>query len=183
MNLRKFFVGRTVGFIIVLIVAAIVAGFWGRGTDKKPEAINDYKDAEYVIEGMPVKLSGGKAETEAAPGSASKIVTKYFGNSVATDLDGDSRDDVVFLITQNSGGSGTFYYAVAARNTPNGYVGSEAFLLGDRIAPQSSEVGEGRSVIVNYAVRAEGEPFTTQPSIGKSVQLILDTGTMKLREV
>lgn len=141
------------------------------------------KNATYVIEGTPVTLVNGTAEQEAAPGSASKIVTQYFGNDVSTDLDGDGRLDTVFLLTQSTGGSGTFYYVVAALNTEEGYKGSQALLLGDRIAPQSTSVGENGTVVVNYAERAPGESFATPPSIARSVIFKLDPATMQFGEV
>jgi hypothetical protein len=46
----------------------------------------------------------GISETEAAPGSASKIITRYFGNELRTDLDGDDVEDIAFILTQSSGG-------------------------------------------------------------------------------
>lgn len=155
-------------------------------------AARDPKDATYVVEGRPVTLSNGLSEVEASPGSATKIVTRYFGNEVKHDLNDDSREDVAFLLTQETGGSGTFFYVVAALNTPAGYVGSRAVFLGDRIAPQSTSVDEGKTtngtdrrnvIVVNYAVRAPGEPFTAQPSVGKSVWLKLDPNTMQFGEV
>jgi hypothetical protein len=143
----------------------------------------DYKNAEYVIEGRRIKLNGGVAESEAAPGSASKIVTRYFGNEIEHDLNGDGRDDVVFLLTHETGGSGVFYYVVAALDTEQGYVGSHGLLLGDRIAPQTTEIGTNGVVTVNYADRAPGESFSTRPSVGKSIRLLLDAETLQFGEV
>lgn len=142
-----------------------------------------YKDAQYLIDGQTVQLKNGVAETESAPGSASKTITRYFGNEVKTDLDGDGREDVAFVLTQSTGGSGTFFYAVAARNTPAGYIGSDGYLLGDRIAPQSTELSKNPRqkyvVVFNYADRAPGEPMSVQPSVGKSVYLKLDPVRMQ----
>ena len=149
----------------------------------QPAGAADYKNATYIIDGRSVTLVNGVAEEEAAPGSASKIVTRYFGNEVRKDLNGDGREDVVFLLTQQTGGSGTFFYAVAALNTPQGYVGSQGLFLGDRIAPQTTESGRGNIVIINYADRAPGQPFTVQPSVGKSIWLLLDPATMQFGEV
>ncbi len=140
-------------------------------------AVKDYKNIAYTIDDSSVTLTNGVSEMEAAPGSASKITTTYFGNEIRKDVDGDGSEDVVFLLTQNSGGSGTFYYVVAALNTPNGYVGTSAFLLGDRIAPQTTESGQGKSVVVNYADRAPGQPFTVAPSVGKTAHIILNPQT------
>lgn len=139
----------------------------------------DYKNIEYVIDGKPILLKNGMAETEIAPGSASKLATRYFGNELTTDLNDDGREDVVFLLTQEMGGSGVFYYVVAALATDQGYAGSDGYLLGDRIAPQTTEVSRNprhqNVIVVNYSDRAAGEPMVTPPSIGKSVYLKLNS--------
>jgi hypothetical protein len=111
--------------------------------------------------------------------SASTVTTQYFGNEVVHDFDGDGRSDTAFLLTQNTGGSGTFFYLVVALNTANGYVGSNGFLLGDRIAPQTTEMNKNH-IVVNYADRRPEESFATPPSIGKSIYLMFDTKSMKL---
>jgi heat shock protein HslJ len=146
-----------------------------------------YKDSSYTIDGNIVSLVGGVSEVPVVPGSASKVVTQYFGNEVMTDLNGDGRKDVVFLLTQNTGGSGTFYYVVAALDTDKGFIGSQAYLLGDRIAPQTTEVSRDTQrrgvIVVNYADRKAGESFSTPPSVGKSVWLKLDPVTLQFGEV
>jgi heat shock protein HslJ len=99
------------------------------------------------------------------------------------DLDRDGREDIVFLLTQEAGGTGTFYYVVAALTTERSYRGSQGLLLGDRIAPQTTESGRDGIVIVNYADRAPGEPFTAEPMVNKSVWLLLNPATMQFGEV
>ena len=150
---------------------------------KQAHGPSDYKNATYVIEGAPVTLTDGVAETDSAPGSATKIETKYFGNELFTDLNNDGREDVVFLLTQNPGGTGTFFYVVAALNTERGYIGSDGYFLGDRIAPQTINDSQNprhkNVIVVNYADRAESDPMTAQPSVGKSVYLKLDQSHMQ----
>ena len=167
--------------LLVFLVALILIG--GFLLFNSSVVATDHKNAEYLIEGQRVKLHDGMAESEVAPGSASKIVTRYFGNEFKTDLNGDNREDVVFLLTQSGGASGTFFYVVAALNTAEGYVGSEGYFLGDRIAPQTTEASQNPQhknvVVVQYADRAHGEPMTAQPSVGKSVYLKLDPVTMQ----
>jgi hypothetical protein len=114
----------------------------------------------FIIDNVPITLINGVSEIESAPGSASKIITKYFGNEVKADFNGDGVQDSAFLVTQTTGGSGTFYYLVTS-------LGGEAKLLGDRIAPQTTEWRNGM-IVVNFAERKEGEPMTTAPSIGVS---------------
>lgn len=178
------------GFAVLLIGFAIM--FVRQNPDKPESFANNYKDATYTIDDRSVTLIDGNAQTEAAPGSASKIITSYFGNEAKHDLDGDGREDTVFLVTQETGGTGFFYYVVAALNTRDGYVGSHAFFLGDRIAPQSTHMDEGMTangtrrdnvIVVNYADRATGEPFAALPTVGKSVWLKLDPVTMQFGEV
>ncbi|HRH55704.1 MAG TPA: hypothetical protein PK609_02455 [Candidatus Paceibacterota bacterium] len=168
--------------IVLLIVLFFVFNAYIYN-EKQATATADYKNAEYFIDGSPIQLKDGVAVVEAAPGSASKITTRYFGNEYESDLNNDGREDVVFLVTQDTGGSGTFYYVVAALNTERGYVGSDGYLLGDRIAPQtinaSSNPRHKNVIIANYADRAANEPMTAQPSIGKSAYLKLDIESMR----
>lgn len=169
--------------VLILLGAAFFAFNSFLPKEKQSPAAADPKNAEYVIEGERIRLANGVAEAEGAPGSSSKIVTRYFGNELMTDLDGDGRDDAAFILTQERGGSGTFYYAVAARNTREGYVGSDGYLLGDRIAPQSTNVSPNprhkHVVVFNYADRLPGEPMTARPSVGKSVYLKLNPASMQ----
>lgn len=143
----------------------------------------DYKNISYSIDGQQIKLVNGVSDVAAAPGSASRIVTRYFGNEIRADLNGDSREDIAFIVTQQTGGSGTFYYAVAALNTLNGYVGTDGYLLGDRIAPQATTMSPNPKhkyvVVFNYADRKTGESFATAPSVGKSAYLKIDQASMK----
>jgi hypothetical protein len=166
----------------ILLVMVVALGFVAfnqtREVQKSDEVlIPDYKNAVYNIDGKDIKLNNGYSE-EAIPQSTAKIITRYFGNDLITDLNNDGRDDIVFLITQETGGSGTFYYVVSAINTVNGYIGSDGYFLGDRIAPQTINNSQNPKhknvVVVNYADRKEGEPMIAQPSVGKSAYLKLD---------
>ncbi len=172
---------------VVILLIVVAAVFYIRSASvsevQKTSTADSYKDATYTIDGKQVVLKDGVSETEAAPGSAAKITTRYFGNDLSVDLNNDGKQDVVFLLTQQTGGRGTFYYAVSAIQTDHGYVGSDGYLLGDRIAPQAITMSQNPKqqnvVVVNYAERAAGEPMTTPPSVGKSAYLKLDTATMQ----
>jgi hypothetical protein len=56
---------------------------------------------------------------------------------------------------------------IALLSSGNSYQGTNAVLLGDRIAPQASGFQNGQ-IIVNYAQRKLGESMTAQPSVGAS---------------
>lgn len=142
-----------------------------------------HKNAEYSIGGRSVRLVDGVADEPAAPGSAARLVTRYFGNEAWGDLNRDGREDVAFVLTQETGGSGTFFYAVAALDLERGFAGSQALLLGDRIAPQSTVMQPDGTIVVAFADRAPGESFSTPPSIAKSIQLKLNPATLQLAEL
>jgi heat shock protein HslJ len=175
-----------VAALVGAAAAASLAACAG-GNDEQRDAAAvpraDHRNIAYSIGGQTVRLVDGVAEAAAAPGSAANIVTRYFGNEVRGDLNADGREDVAFLLTQETGGSGTFFYAVAALDLPSGLVGSQGLLLGDRIAPQTAELREGGVVAVSYAGRAPGESFASPPSVGKTILLKLNATTMRLGEV
>ena len=166
---------------LILLVVILVGGFFILNSyiynEKQAPAAADYKNAEYVIEGERIRLVDGFAESviDDGPGMDVSVTTRVFGNELVTDLDGDGTEDVAFIVTQERGGSGTFFYAVAALNSERGYVGSDGYLLGDRIAPQTTNVSPNPRhkyvVVFNYADRAPGEPMTARPSMGKSAYL------------
>jgi hypothetical protein len=80
--------------------------------------------------------------------------------------------DTAFLVTQDRGGSGLFYFVVVALKTATGYTTTNAFLIGDRIAPQTTEINtSAQELYVNFAERNAGEPMTTKPSHGATLYL------------
>jgi hypothetical protein len=166
------------GLIVIAIISAGLVWFSTKDNMGSPQSVTDYMNATYMFDGKPVTLTNGIAEVPSAPGSASMTTTKYFGNVAKGDLNEDAIPDLAFIVTQTGGGSGTFYYVVGAVQDASGnYRGTDAVLLGDRIAPQTTEIRDGK-VIVNYADRKMGDPMTAQPSEGKSIWLKLDTKDM-----
>src|SRR5882724_474197 len=100
-------------FGALLALIAVVGLVWMNysGFGKTAEVSkNDYKNATYMMDGNPVTLVNGVSEVPVAPGSASMLTVKYFGNEAKGDLNADGIPDLAFLITQTGGGSGTFYY-------------------------------------------------------------------------
>lgn len=178
--MKKIFWGILVVAVLLGLVASVLNWFSGGGGRV---GASDYRNAEYLIGGEKIQLENGRAEREISPQAASQEVTQIFGNELLADLNGDGREDIAFIITQNGGGTGTFFYAVAALNMEKGFVGSDGYFLGDRIAPQSTNMSQNpvhkNVVVFNYADRAPQEPMVAQPSIGKSAYLKLDEKTMR----
>lgn len=173
---------KKITVLFIVIVALLVAAFYALVSYTRNEKLGstqtitaaDFKEASFRISGQPIALKNGIS----ADGSV-----HYFGNELRADVDGDGAEDTVFLVTQNPGGSGTFFFVVAALKRVAGYIGSDATLIGDRIAPQTTEKGPGRSIVVNYADRKPNEPMATKPSVGKSLRLLLDPKTLQFGEL
>lgn len=169
--------------ITVFVLLVVAVGYWIFGPNGN-QSINPSTDtsspinAIYFIDGNAVKLVNGVAESETAPGSASKNITTVFGKPNYGDLNSDGVNDSVTIATQVSGGSGVFYYALVAINKDGVFEGLDAVLLGDRIAPQSVLV-KNNIAIVNYAERAQGEPMSAQPSVGVTKYIVLEDGKTK----
>ncbi len=171
--------------ICLVVIAAVLIFFALKNvprTAQAPESVPspvvaDPKNATYTIDGHSVTLVAGVSRVPVTVESATNVVTQYFGNNATGDLNGDGKDDIAFLLTQNSGGSGTFYYIAALLSSSNGYVGTNAVFLGDRIAPQTTQIREGQ-LTVNYADRKQGEPMVTKPSVGISKYFIVQSGIL-----
>ncbi len=133
----------------------------------------DIKNITYFIDNEAVALVNGQAEKLIADDSVSKQITQYFGNEVMADFNNDGFEDTAFLLAQDSSGSGTFFYVVAALGSRDGYSGTNAILLGDRVSPQSTEYQNGK-IIVNYQNRAVTDSFAVEPSIGVSRYFEID---------
>lgn len=194
---------KKISFIIVILffVLIIYAGFFIKPKEKVNDngiksnvdeqftesfsklLNNDYQNTVYNFEGQFLKLENGISEEEIVPGSTTKVVTKYFGKDLVTDLNKDLLDDVVFFMTQQDGGSGTFYYLVASLNISSGYIGSNAFFIGDRIIPESIVLREDGALIVNYLERKPNESFDKKPSVKKQTFLYFDIETMSFIQI
>jgi hypothetical protein len=165
-------------FIEILMIFSMIFGTvsWvnggGNAAGLLGQSATDPLNATYLIEGNAVRLMGGRCELPPAPGSATKIGTAVLGQPVYGDMDDDGDKDAALLLTHDPGGSGTFYYVVAALNVNDRYHGTNAVLLGDRIAPKDIGVRNG-AVVVHFADRRREEPMSAVPSVNKLTYLIL----------
>jgi hypothetical protein len=146
-------------------VVAVAAGLAMASCAQSSTGAHSPMDATYMVEGEAVTLVSGVAEKTLVPGAASKQVTRYFGHAVEIDLDGDGMLDTAFLLVQDSGGSGTFYYVAAALRKAGGYVGTNAILLGDRIAPQRMFIDpeDPARFVLSYGERVVGQAGSAPP--------------------
>jgi hypothetical protein len=143
-----------------------------------PAAASDCMNTSYIIEKEEITLANGHAEEATAPHSAMKTRTSICGDVVQGDLDGDGDLDVVLFLVHNPGGSGTFFYVAAAENIHGRYVGTNAVLICDRIAPKGLKVRNG-VISAEYARRAPHEPMSAVPSIHMVMELVVEQTRLK----
>lgn len=182
---------QILGFLVAVLVAVLVVLFSGYGTEKNdPEpAVKtetelsepDVLSSRFVIGDSEFVLNRGVAEREIAPGAASREQVRVFGEPVYGDLDADGDLDAAVLLEHTAGGSGVFYYAVLALRDDTAYRTTNTLLLGDRIAPQTMSIEEGRAVY-NFAKRNFDESFATPPSVGVSLYVHYDAASGTIGE-
>lgn len=134
------------------------------------------------IDDQSFDLKDGVAELPAAPGSAARNTLRMVGDPVSGDVNGDGRPDAALLLRNDAGGSGTFYYAVLAVNDGGSYHATNAVALGDRIAPESVNLVDGRFVY-RFLERKPGEPLSAEPTVQKSVGVSLDPASGRISAV
>lgn len=170
--------------IISVVIVVVVLGLGLKLlSDKKIEIVSpaSIKNISVKIGDDTFDLINGVAEVSVVSESATKNRVSIFGEPVLGDLDNDGDSDGALLLVNESGGSGSFFYAVLAINESGKYKVTNAMLLGDRIAPQTVEIHDGRAVY-NFAERRAGEPFTTPPSVGKSIWVHYDKAINEIGE-
>lgn len=172
----------TISVIVLIILGIVVFAVYKDKSNKAKALVFDPKNASYSIDGATVILKNGVSEISAAPGSASKIVTKYLGSESRGDLDKDGREDAAFIITQDGSGSGTFYYIGALLNKDGGPVSPTLAFFGDRVKPESTKINDG-VITITYLDRADNAPMSEAPSVLKNVSFALNTQTMTLENV
>lgn len=187
MNKKTFLISMAIAAVLGTVTFFVIDIIGSKKTDTNPSTSTsttpvkktgaDPKNISYTIEGKLIDLVDGRSELPIVVGSVLKIVTTTFGEPIFGELNGDSVADTAIMLTQETGGSGTFFYVVAAVNKNGNYKGTNAILLGDRVAPQTIEIRDG-VLVANYVERKAGEPITAQPSVGVSKYLEVKNGVL-----
>lgn len=165
---------KKIAIFIAVLIVLVIGIFWSRRKVVAPapneipvvKNATDFKNATYDIDGVKITLKDGQNEQK-VPGSVTVTTTSYFGNESKGDVNVDGKEDTSFLLVQDGGGTGLFTYLATALKTDKGYEVLNTIFLGDRIAPQNTEIKNG-IIIANYVDRLPTEPMSAQPSIGVS---------------
>ena len=128
-------------------------------TPQAEQPVFDAKNASFTIESQKITLENGSAKMLTALGSSIEITTTYAGNESIGDINGDSLEDIAFLVTQKTGESGLFYYAVVALKTSGGFITTNAFYVGENITPQLTKIDSDSKVLsIQFAPYDQTEP-------------------------
>ncbi len=159
---------------VVILLISLVLACQGAPAAKPPDAAN----ATYSIDRQSIALANGSAEQAAAPGSATKIVTKLSDKQTVGDVNGDGKPDVAVVLIHTPGGSGTFQFVAVVLNdgTEKGKT-SNAELLGDRISVEKLSIVDGQ-IVVDYLDRRSGEPMVTPPSVQATKKFVVKEGKL-----
>lgn len=171
---------------IILVSVSVLSYYFNKSftTVAVSSALQKYNGYSFLLDGEKISISQGTFMAENLQGGLSSSNIQYFGNDVIGDFDTDGKQDVAFIVTRETSGDVIFYYVVTFLKVGLNTGGrTEAFFIGDRIAPQSTEIKDGKILIVNYADRKNNESLTTLPSVGTSLYLQLDTKTRRFEKV
>lgn len=169
---------------ISVIVAALAIGvvavvFRAGHSAKAPQDPAD--NLAVTIDGQSFTLVDGVAEHAAAPGTATRNTLRVVGDLVSGDVTGDGKPEAALLLSNDPGGSGTFYYAVLAIDDGGTWKATNALPLGDRIKPEGIEFKDNRFVY-RFLERTPGQPMADAPTIEKLVPIRFNAATQQISE-
>ncbi len=176
-------------FLPVVWVVALVLALFGLRTFYVAEeggGVMGSTDIErsltYTIEDIPITLQNGVATSKmiAGVGESRKsfsITTQYIKTDAVGDLNGDGMTDKAVILLVAGEENKQLYYLAVARNTSEGYVGTNAIFLGDRIEYHKAEI-RGGEIVVHVRDRDSGESIAARPSMGIARYFVLSGDTL-----
>lgn len=135
----------------------------------------DPANARYRVGSDIVTLVNGVSDVAQAVPSASRVTTILTDRRAYSDIDGGAADAAVIL-TQNSGGSGTFSYLGFQSGAQPASLGPTV-LLGDRITVTGVWIASGR-IMVTYLDHRPTEPFAAAPTLPMTKLFAVTGGTL-----
>jgi hypothetical protein len=178
-------------FLAFVLLIAIAAGGWYVWSERT--SVEDVElapatsrpnpeDATFGFEDGPITLKDGRSSEPVAPGSAILTETVLDAENLAYgDVNGDKKNDAVFLLVQESGGSGIFIYIAAYVSGNVSHKGSNVVFIGDRISPQSLSINPNGIITFSYLERAPGEAMATVPTVPRTKELVYRSGELQVR--
>jgi hypothetical protein len=116
-----------------------------------------------------LKRKQSPTEIQAASGSAIKKTIRVVGEPVYGDLNGDNRKHAAMVLVHDPCGYGKFYCVVAAIVKSGQWQGTNADIIGDRVAPGTIRIHNGL-IVARYTDRRPDQSMAQTPSVIKTLR-------------
>ena len=132
------------------------------------------------IEDQSVTLVDGQWEGQAyVEGGASRPRVGLLKDMYFTgDLDGDGQEEMVVILWQSSGGTGSNSYIAVMKPDNDGYRNISTALLGDRVKLKSGKLESGK-IILDVLQAGESDPMCCPTQLATRIWTLEDTQLME----
>ncbi len=139
------FKSRAMQIVSTLLLTVIAVSGCAAGSDRNSAVAASTDIESAIISGIyenPIRLERGRFEGEPfSTGSASRPTIVLLAEPRArADIDDDGDIEALAVLSESSGGSGTFHYLAVLDMSPGGFRSQATVLLGDRIQVTRLEV-------------------------------------------
>ena len=144
-------------FITILCLCTSQCVFAG----ETGKTMNGLENATYTgIEEQPVTLSQGRWEGPPyVEGGASRPAVGLVEDVLFTgDLDADGKNELVTMLWQSAGGTGSNIYVAVMKPLADGYQNISTALIGDRVKLRGGRIDSGR-IILDVLQAGENDPM------------------------
>lgn len=192
--MKNFIKNRIILYLIIAFVLFIVVigcitlknnNTFSIQTEKDNAALEpfDPENMSYMFDGEKITLKNGIFETKTQFSTTPKIIIKYFGNKIMGDVDGDSVEDAIFILTKQTELNEFIYYlGVVLDKGLEGGVSLSPIILGDRVILQKLNFENG-NIVLNYIDGNSDQPENTLSPTDYSLILRFDNSTKQLKYI
>ncbi len=101
-----------------------------------------------------------------------RVPQQYFGKEALGDLNGDSIDDVAFLITRDDEDRGTLHYLATALTFDGGKAGTNLIFVGEKLSPLSLSI-QNSLVVLEYEDYTDRDRMATSTLYARVINGVL----------
>lgn len=156
MNRRRYIFAAGFALVVLGVTFALLSS-------RRPPLSVPFAHTTFGIDGHQVPLDGRKLTVVSGP--------------TPGDLNGDGVRDAGLLLAYQPGGSGTFIYVAAVMDIGGTQQGTNAVLLGDRVAPEGVAVSNGM-IVASYKDRRADQPMSAAPTVETEKYIRVENGTL-----